>query len=244
MNLKEAASRLGLHYQAAYRHVRSGRLTAVKLANGYEISEEALARFVADDRVWQRTLRPDGRLRRRRTDDPDRTADDLETILPGPGDDPRPGVVLVARALAATLGDSVVVLVDGADPVHEHGDPHRHLLLSGPAAELHQRVAARVVARARRDGTRHIPLVQQRDVPAMAGPIARGALGEIGVHSLVVAPVAVRGATVGVLVCSRDHAGQPYGVDDARRVERYAALVARALAVDGADAGADLPRAG
>ena len=47
MNLKTAARRLGVHYQTAYRWVRSGQLVAVKVGSGYEISEAALDRFLA-----------------------------------------------------------------------------------------------------------------------------------------------------------------------------------------------------
>ena len=246
MNLKEAASRLGLHDQAAYRHVRSGRLVAVKLANGYEISEDALARFVADDRAWQRTVRPDGRLRRRHTDDPDRVAEDLAAVLPGPGADPRPGLVLVARTLAAALGDSVVITIDGLDPVHDHADPAHFLLLAGPAAELHARVGGHVIALARRDGVQRVPLLQQRDVPRLAGRGARDVLDVIGVHSMVVAPIPRSGpgapSMIGTILCSRDRAGRPYTADDERGVQRYAALAA--LALNGAvTANEDLPRA-
>ena len=45
MNLKAAARRLGLHYQTAYRHVRSGELVAVKLGATYEVSEAAIEQF-------------------------------------------------------------------------------------------------------------------------------------------------------------------------------------------------------
>ena len=41
MNLKTAARRLGVHYQTAYRWVRSGQLVAVKVGAGYEISDAA-----------------------------------------------------------------------------------------------------------------------------------------------------------------------------------------------------------
>ncbi|MSX92730.1 MAG: helix-turn-helix domain-containing protein, partial [Actinobacteria bacterium] len=45
MNLKAAARRLGLHYQTAYRYVRSGELVAVKLGATYEVSEAAIEQF-------------------------------------------------------------------------------------------------------------------------------------------------------------------------------------------------------
>lgn len=45
MNLKQAARRLGVHYQTAYNWVRSGALPAVKQAWGYELSEHAVDEF-------------------------------------------------------------------------------------------------------------------------------------------------------------------------------------------------------
>ena len=42
VNLKSAARALGVHYQTAYRYVRAGDLVAVRVGNGYEISESAV----------------------------------------------------------------------------------------------------------------------------------------------------------------------------------------------------------
>jgi MerR family transcriptional regulator, light-induced transcriptional regulator len=47
MNLQDAADRLGVHYQTAYRWVREGRLTAVKVGSSYQVAEEELDRFVS-----------------------------------------------------------------------------------------------------------------------------------------------------------------------------------------------------
>jgi MerR family transcriptional regulator, light-induced transcriptional regulator len=47
MKLQEAADRLGVHYQTAYRWVREGRLASVKVQSSYEVSEEELERFLA-----------------------------------------------------------------------------------------------------------------------------------------------------------------------------------------------------
>ncbi len=47
VNLKTAALRLGVHYQTAYRWVRSGQLVAVKVGAGYEISDAAVERLQA-----------------------------------------------------------------------------------------------------------------------------------------------------------------------------------------------------
>ena len=57
VNLKTAARRLGVHYQTAYRWVRSGQLVAVKVGAGYEISDAALARFEAQRDATERVAR-------------------------------------------------------------------------------------------------------------------------------------------------------------------------------------------
>src|ERR1700690_3975164 len=54
MNLKTAALRLGVHYQTAYRWVRSGQLVAVKVGAGYEISEAAVALLQAQRAATER----------------------------------------------------------------------------------------------------------------------------------------------------------------------------------------------
>lgn len=46
MNLKQAAQRLGVHYQTAYRWVRGGELFAVKVGNRYEVSEASIEQFL------------------------------------------------------------------------------------------------------------------------------------------------------------------------------------------------------
>lgn len=47
MNLKQAAQRLAVHYQTAYRWVRTGELVAIKVGNRYEISEAAIQQFLS-----------------------------------------------------------------------------------------------------------------------------------------------------------------------------------------------------
>src|SRR5215468_5442692 len=54
VNLKTAAQRLGVHYQTAYRWVRSGQLVAVKVGAGYEVSDAAIARLQAQRAATER----------------------------------------------------------------------------------------------------------------------------------------------------------------------------------------------
>lgn len=48
MDLQAAADRLGVHYQTAYRWVREGSLSAVKIGAAYEITEGEVARVAAE----------------------------------------------------------------------------------------------------------------------------------------------------------------------------------------------------
>ncbi|HZT64458.1 MAG TPA: B12-binding domain-containing protein [Acidimicrobiales bacterium] len=47
MDLSAAARQLGIHYQTAYRWVREGRLSAVKVAGSYHVTEDEVARVAA-----------------------------------------------------------------------------------------------------------------------------------------------------------------------------------------------------
>jgi len=53
VNLDDAAQRLGVHYQTAYRWVRTGTLGAVKRGCVYDISEAEVERVLADRSVPQ-----------------------------------------------------------------------------------------------------------------------------------------------------------------------------------------------
>ena len=68
MNLKQAARHLGVHYQTAYKLVRSGRLAAVCVGARYEISEAAIERYLAERQAMRRArsspYRTTGRERR------------------------------------------------------------------------------------------------------------------------------------------------------------------------------------
>ena len=48
MDLKEAARRLGVHYQTAYRWVREGALAAAKVGQSYVVSADEIARFLTE----------------------------------------------------------------------------------------------------------------------------------------------------------------------------------------------------
>lgn len=51
VDLTEAATRLGVHYQTAYKWVRDGSLSAIKRGSSYEISEAEVERFLTARRT-------------------------------------------------------------------------------------------------------------------------------------------------------------------------------------------------
>src|SRR6185295_4175556 len=103
MNLKEAARRLGVHYQTAYRWVRSGELVAVRIGARYEISDAAIERLRAQRRA----------LATPHLESMPRSADGLEAELmklaDGPMLDVEQAIVHLSRRIAESTGDLCVV---------------------------------------------------------------------------------------------------------------------------------------
>jgi len=56
ISLKEAAELIGVHYMTAYRYVRSGRLPAKKVGNGWRVAAEDLRLLVEGEDPETRTL--------------------------------------------------------------------------------------------------------------------------------------------------------------------------------------------
>jgi excisionase family DNA binding protein len=98
IELQEAAEQLGVHYQTAYRWVRSGRLAAQMVGGRYLITTEALAEVV-DERSTPRPPTTPSRARL------DRQAERMLEALTG-GDE------ATAREIARTLTSSGTRLVD------------------------------------------------------------------------------------------------------------------------------------
>lgn len=108
MNLKQAAQRLGIHYQTAYKLVRSGSLVAIRIGRRYEVSEAAIERYEANLEARYRPVTIDRRqdpsieIRAELIDLADRPFLDLEHVLTN-----------VARRLAETTRDMcLLALVD------------------------------------------------------------------------------------------------------------------------------------
>ena len=155
MNLKEAARRLEVHYQTAYRYVRDGRLAAVRVGCTYEISESAVEQFLAQSEAARRVP-----LNAREPQKPSQFVTPLRTLL---GDvraaydamtlSPAGVFDVVADGLARVVGDLAVVRTV-SDDLHlhpcaiSHRDPRRLSIAwtqadtyAPTATEYHERVA-------------------------------------------------------------------------------------------------------
>ena len=80
MNLKQAAARLGVHYQTAYRWVRSGDLAAVRVGARYEVSDAAIHQFVATRQSVLRQADPQPGAPTATRTIPTRCSQDLEAM--------------------------------------------------------------------------------------------------------------------------------------------------------------------
>ena len=234
MNLKTAARRLGVHYQTAYRWVRSGQLVAVKVGSGYEISEAALDRFLARraaaERVPERGLHerehsallPAGR---------EEALAVLDRVVNAATIDPRPVAARAARITADLLGDAAGVYerhAIGEDPVATHVahcDPVREVDAVTIARDAHSSIPfAEMVLDSCE--TVFMPQVPQQEVRTYLRPEMHQGLEWIGCYSSICAPIVVCGRADGALLAIRDAPGRPYTFEDVEFVQDVAARVA------------------
>jgi excisionase family DNA binding protein len=238
VNLKTAARRLGVHYQTAYRWVRSGQLVAVKVGSGYEISEAALTRFQVQRAAIERV--PD--LDESRAPRAATTAEDavalLDAMLERVTVDARPVAERTARLVAEVLGDAAVVY--GLDEAGH--STVLHVAHHDPVCEVTASTVARhgdpgsFFARAAlRDAEPlFIPQVPQRNVRRRLRAEVQQHMGVVGCYSALSVPIVVDGHPVAALVASRDTPTRPYTREDldfvrelAGRLESAYALAAR-----------------
>jgi excisionase family DNA binding protein len=230
MNLKTAALRLEVHYQTAYRWVRSGRLVAVKVGPGYEISEAAVARLHAQRAATERM--PERAEPAVPPSCAEPTIEDALHVLDLMVD----AVTLesaavgerAGRAAAELLGDTAFVYRrSAADEMRAVYAAHRDPISEVAASTLGRdpRTPTNLVRRAMTTGEIIcVPQVPQHVLRQRLHPELHENLHLSGCYSAVCAPI---GAT-GALLVTRDHPGRPYTNDDLALVEAIAARVARA----------------
>ncbi len=241
MNLKQAAARLGIHYQTAYKLVRSGRLIAVRVGSRYEVSEAAIERFRAERDRLARLAAAAGETA---VDaGPGRTGDQspgaalavLTAVVDATTASARGACDEAVRLLTRTLSDAAWVrLLDDrgrlAAVSFTHRDPTRVPVLAAlfdiPPQEVGTGVSGGVVA----CGQRVVwPIVPIDEIERRVEPERRHGADLIGLHSLIAIPIVVAGTTVGTVCASRGAPGNPFVPDDVEVVERVAAMLGVAV---------------
>jgi PAS domain S-box-containing protein/excisionase family DNA binding protein len=238
VNLKEAAARLGVHYQTAYRWVRSGELAAVRVGARYEVSDAAIHQFVATRHSVLRQAVPRGSAGHERSaDTPDEALQDLEAMAADPLVSLPALTAFAARRGREVLGDLCLVAVTRPDGTIERAAmDHLHasraafaaaaLSVTGPRPPRIGALMAPVLT----DGAVvRIPHVPQDRLRAGLRPELRQYLADHPVIGMLAAPIRIDGAVRGMVVFTRDTPADPYTENDeefaVRFAERVGALV-------------------
>jgi excisionase family DNA binding protein len=235
MNLKTAAARLSVHYQTAYKLVRSGALTAVKIGGTYEISEAALERYKAEREALRGIAAevPAARYTPAPTADRYAVIADVRAVAESTTTTAQATFDTIAREAANAVGDSCSVrLRDGSgfSPVACYTtDPARRaawssiigafqIVPSGPLAEVKATRQAVLVP--------HVPQDRMR---ASLAPEHRQFLDQVGLHSYIAAPALIDGDVAAVVTLSRATPGAPYTNEDLEFVQALADALALSL---------------
>lgn len=234
MNLKSAARLLGVHYQTAYRYVRSGELIAVRTANGYEISATAIE-ILRDRLESQRTLA--GSPHPSITDDMGSVEEEVALLTQWCTLSAQPVFDLVTRWLATTYGDSCTVYLlsaDGAWLQHVSSfnpDPIRRAELDAFHSSTPLRAAQAATDSALLEGrtvTHHH--VDIADSVRLLTPRFAQYSDRLLVQSYISAPVKDRrGMVRGTVTLARFLGGQPFPDAVTKQVESMAAWVGTAV---------------
>lgn len=229
VNLKTAARRLGVHYQTAYRWVRSGQLVAVKVGAGYEISDAALERFQAQRAALERVPEEVQPPVPSTPEDRRAALDLLDDMCEQVTTDERAVLQRAVTVAASALGDAVAVYLPGPlglDPVaFDHTDANRAVVLG---AMLRGGVTGEPTFSTRpvTDEPVLVPQVAQRDVRTGIRAEFHQFLSTLGFYSVVSAPVVLRDGHRGAVFAARDTPGRPYTPEDLAFVEEVGQRVA------------------
>jgi excisionase family DNA binding protein/PAS domain S-box-containing protein len=234
VNLKEAAARLGVHYQTAYRWVRAGELTAVRVGARYEVSDAAIHQFVATRQsVLQQAVPRRGAPDAGAEGDPEDLLLDLEAMAGDPLISVPALTNYAARRGSEVLGDLCLVAITAPDGSIERASiDHRKadraafvasaLSVTGPLRPRPEAILASVLDESRVVRISHVPQDQLR---AGLRPELRQYLADYPLLGILAAPISADGAVVGLAVFCRDTPAHPYTEDDEAFAVRFAARV-------------------
>jgi excisionase family DNA binding protein len=235
VNLKTAARRLGVHYQTAYRWVRSGQLVAVKVGAGYEISDAALARFEAQRSALERLPdQPHFQVGHPVTPTREYALAVLDSMVDAVTTNATSVAERAARLAADVLGDAVIVALrdhNGELRVAQvaHQDPVSEVAVATVAREVPFVLElSRVVVGSA--APMFVPQVPQRDVRRGMQPELHEYLLGGGCYSLIAVPIGTDERVDGALLVVRDGPGRPYEREDVAYVASLGTRVSLAHA--------------
>ena len=245
MNLKQAAVELGVHYQTAYKWVRSGSLPAVRVGSRYEISDDAVSTFMAQRRWYAGAATPDETP----SEPPEMTPEDLieeaESMLLDPLLSTHAVAVHVARRLSATFRSLCVVSLtrhDGSHITvfdHPRADWITFIASLRDLAPIDPDAVAGVVTSLRAGQTLRVSHVPVDEFVHWLRPEMRMHLARYPIRSLLGVPITKGDEVNGFVILTRDGGVRP-AFDDADEValrrfgERVSDLVATAHDIRGA----------
>jgi len=235
MNLKQAARRLGVHYQTAYRWVRAGQLAALRVGSTYDISEQAIEKFM-NEREAERSAPIEAPTEAR-------SPANCRSELARAANDAYCAMVLsptavfevVSDGLARVLGGLAMLQVVGCDGALEtraihHNDAQRLGVawteveaFARSVTEMHARAA---IATRKPVRVHHLP---QDQVRAHTPPELVQYLDDARPHTLVCVPALHRDQVRAVITMVRDFPNPPYADDDVTLVGVLAAIVGAAI---------------
>ena len=236
MNLKQAARRLGVHYQTAYRWVRSGELVAVKVGTRYEVSEASLERFVnrRAELVAERSVEPSASAT------PSGSGDDelaeLRTLVARTRATAQPCFDAAVVLAGSRLGDAAVLrLVDADSGLLEAvasfaASPDDRAAVVGAIAVAggFSRSAA-PWSSVEASGDVHVVHHMPRDlIRGLFGEEGRFAGRGVEVLAAAVAPMSIEGEFVGGLLAVKTRSHEPFGDGEISVLREVAALCGEA----------------
>jgi excisionase family DNA binding protein/PAS domain S-box-containing protein len=236
VNLKEAAARLGVHYQTAYRWVRSGELAAVRVGARYEVSDAAIHQFVAGrSSVLRQAIPRPGADTPASGITPDDVLQDLEAMAADPLISLPSLTTFAARRGREALGDLCLVAVTRDDGSieraaidHVHADRAAFvaaaLSITGP---LPPRLEGMLAGVLESSSVVRIPHVPQDRLRAGLRPELRQYLADHPILGLLGVPITTdAGAVLGMVAFARETPSNPYTETDEDFAVEFAARVA------------------
>jgi excisionase family DNA binding protein len=236
VNLKQAALRLGVHYQTAYRWVRSGELVAVKVGTRYEVSEASLERFVnrRAELVAERSVEPSAAASPLARADGDLA--ELRALVARTRATAQPCFDAAVVLAGSRLGDAAVLrLVDEDSGLLEAvasfaaSPDDRAAVVGGIAVAGGFSRSAAPWSSVEASGEVHVVHHMPRDlIRGLFGEEGRFAGRGVEVLAAAVAPMSIQGEFVGGLLTVKTRSHEPFGDGEIGVLREVAALCSEA----------------